>query len=167
MGDYTPKLQKAASPVLEPGEVLEAGVRAMSGGATARIVGGAAGSVVGGAAGALAASAIVSASSSPGEAATAAAGLGALPPQVAVGLTDRRLLIFKRGGISGAAKGLVATIDRAGIAAVDGEDSGSKLMPDRLTVTLIDGRAVDFEVVKLDGFQRVVDAFARQQGPRR
>lgn len=164
MGDYTPKLQKVASQVLEPGEVLHAGVRAMSAGATARIVGGAAGGAAAGAVGAVAAAAIVDGASRAAEEATAAAGLGQLPPQVAVGLTDRRLLVFKRGGVSGAAKGLVATIPRASIVDVDGADSGSKLKPDRLTVTLADGRAVDFEVVKNDGFQRVVEAFRTLPG---
>ena len=159
MGDYTSKLQKVTDAVLEPGERLQAGVRGMRAGATAHIVGGAAGAVAGGAVGAVIAGRVSGAGRDVGNEAETAAGFPDLPPQIAMALTDRRLLVFKRGGVSGKAKDLVVAIPRGDIGSITGADSGSKLRPDRLTVTLTDGSAVDFEVVKNDGYQAIVDAF--------
>lgn len=152
MSRYTDALRKVAETELEPGEQLLAGVRAMSAGATARIVTSAAGSAVGGAVGLL----VTGRLRGRGRAGEQAA---QLPEQVAIGLTDRRLLIFSRSALTGRAKHLVTQVRRADIAAIDGEDSGSKLRPDRLTVRLVDGSKIDFEVVKVDGFQHLVDAF--------
>ncbi len=159
MGDYTPKLSKAATDALEPGETLLAGVRGMSAGSTARIVGGAAGAVGGGAVGLVIADRLTGAKREAGEEAEAEAGLSELPSQLALGLTDRRLLVFGRGGLTGKPKDLVAFIPRDAVASITGEDSGSKLKPDRLTVQLTDGKTVDFEVVKNDDYRRVVEAF--------
>lgn len=161
MGDYTTSLAKAARDVLESGEQLLAGVRGMSAGSTAQIVGGVAGAALGGAVGMVIADKATAKGRASGKEAEAGAGIAALPPQLALGLTDRRLLIFKRGGLSGKAKELVGFVPRESIASIEGEDSGSKLKPDQLRVRLVDGSEVTFEIVKNDGFSHLVDAFAK------
>lgn len=155
---YTKKLADVAGPVLQADEMLLAGVRGMSKGSTKHIVGGAAGATVGGAVGALIGQRAGTAEREAGADQLAEAGLPTLPPQIALGLTHKRLLIFSRSTVSGKAKDLVAEIHRDSIASIDGEAQG-KLAPNRLTVHLKNGAAIDFEVVRLDGFQTMVDAW--------
>ncbi|MEX1207580.1 MAG: hypothetical protein WEE36_03105 [Acidimicrobiia bacterium] len=155
---YTKKLAAVAEAVLQPDEALLAGVRGMSKGSTKHIVGGAAGGVAGGAIGAVVGQRVGKAEREEGADQLAGAGLPTLPPQLALGLTHKRLLIFSRSTVSGKAKDLVAEIPRDRIARIEGEDKG-KLAPNRLTVHLKDGASVDFEIVRLDGFQTIVDAF--------
>ena len=71
--------------------------------------------------------------------------------QVALGLTEQRLLVWKRGGFSGKARDLIGEIAVDLIASIEGSGSGSMLQPDPLTVTLTGGRMVGFEVVRADG----------------
>lgn len=156
---YAAKLRKAAAPVLEPGEELLAGARAMTSGATESIVWGAAGAVAAGGAGVVVADKLTGEAAREGAAQSEEAGLGSAP-QVALGLTPRRLLVFKRSGISGKAKGLLGGLAVADIATVEGADSGSKLKPDLLTVRLRSGELLTFEVVKADGYDEIVKAFA-------
>lgn len=157
---YTPKLQKVAAAVLEPGEELLAGARAMTSGATASIIGGAAGAVAGGGAGLLAAEKLTRDAAEEGQAQAEAAGVGSAP-QVAVGLTSRRFLIWKRSGLSGKAKELIGVLAVEDVTAVEGEDSGSKLKPDLLTLRLRSGESLTFEIVKVDGYGEIVQAFSR------
>jgi hypothetical protein len=155
---YTKKLAAVAGAVLEPDETLLAGVRGMSKGSTKGIVGTAAGGVAGGAIGTILGQRAGKDARQEGAEQAESAGLGTLPPQLAVGLTQKRLLIFSRSPVSGKAKDLVAEIPRDRISHLDGEDKG-KLAPNRLTVHLKDGASVDFEIVRLDGFRTIVDAF--------
>jgi hypothetical protein len=97
-----------------------------------------------------------------GSARSEEAGLGSAP-QVALGLTPRRLLVFKRSGMSGKAKGLLGALPIDDIVTVEGADSGSKLKPDLLTVGLRSGGSLTFEVVKADGCDEIVKAFAGLQ----
>jgi len=158
MASYTKKLAPVANPHLQQGEVLLAAVRGMSKGATKGIVGGTAGMVAGGALGAILGGRAGNDDRAAGEAQARDAGLGDLPPQLALGLTDRRLLVFSRSAVSGKAKDLVGEIPRDRIAEIEGKDLG-KLSPNRLTVHLTDGTAVDFEVVRIDGYQTIVEAY--------
>lgn len=160
MGDYTKNLEAKAAAVLEADEQLLAGARGMSSGSTAQIAAGGAGAVAGGAVGSAVADKATRGRRQEGRQQEAAAGLGELPPQLAVGLTTKRLLVFKRGSLSGKPKELVAELPRESITAIAGEDSGSMVKPDRLHVRLTDERAVTFEIVKKDGYQGIVDAFA-------
>lgn len=143
MAGYVDTLRPVAESHLEPGETLLAGARGMRSHGTAQIVGG----IICGVA-----------STTPHANGTPVDGL---PAQIAVGLTDRRLLVFKRGGISGRARDLVATIPRASIVTVEGVASDSKLTPDWLTATLDDGAVIHFEIVTMDNFESIVSAFAR------
>ena len=156
---YTGKLQKVAASVLEPGEDLLAGARAMTSGATASIIGGAAGAVAGGGAGMLIADKLTGDAAKEGRARAERAGVGSAP-QVALGLTSRRLLVWKRSGLSGKAKELIGTLPVEEIASVEGEDSGSKLKPDLLTLGLRSGESLTFEIVKADGYGEIVQAFS-------
>lgn len=158
MAAYTPKLAKVAKDVLEPGETLLAGARAMTKGATKSIIAGAAGAVAGGAAGVAVAGAVSGKEAEEGRKQAKDAGLGDAA-QVAVGLTDRRLLVWKRSGLSGKAKDLIGEIPVSRIAKIEGRDSGSKLKPDDLSVGLSDGSTVDFEVVTADGYEGIARAF--------
>lgn len=166
MADYTKKLQPVAEDVLESGERLLGAVRASGRGVTRAVIGGAAGAVGGvtaapamGGVGAVIGSEAGAADRAEGRQEEEAAGLPPLPPQMALGLTDRRLLIFKRSALSGKPKELVAQIPRDRIEGIEGEDSGSALKPDRLTVVLIDGGQVSFEIPRADGFAPLVEAF--------
>lgn len=160
MGDYTPKLAKAAEGVLDPGEALLAGSRAMSKGGTKGIVAGAAGAVAGGGAGMAVGNAVSREAAEEGRVQAEEAGIGHAS-QVAVGLTPRRVLVWKRSGLSGKAKGLLGEIPLERVRDIEGADSGSKLKPDRLTVHLTDGSHVEFEVVKTDGYERILREFQR------
>jgi hypothetical protein len=155
MAAYTGKLAKVAGPVLAPGEQLQAGARGMRWGFTKELASHAARGVVGGAV-----AAAIPGSAEDGAEQAARAGLPDLPPQLALGLTDRRLLVFKRSAMSGKAKELVGELARDRIRHVEAIASDSKLRPDRLGVQLDDGEAVWFEVVRGDGAQAIADAFA-------
>jgi hypothetical protein len=160
MGDYTPKLAKVAADVVGPGEALLAGSRAMSKGSTKGIIAGATGAVAGGAVGMAIGASIAKEGVEEGRAQAGAAGIDHAP-QIAIGLTDRRLLIWKRGGLSGKPKDLIGEIPLDLVGSIDGEDSGSKLKPDRLTVHLTDGAEVEFEIVKADGYEKILTEFQR------
>ena len=160
MGDYTTKLAKAAEAVLQPGETLLAGTRAMTKGGTKGIVAGAAGAVAGGAAGMAVGDAVSREDVAEGRAQAEGAEIGHAP-QVAVGLTSQRLLVWKRSGLSGKAKSILGEIPLERVRDMDGSDSRSKLKPDRLTVHLTDGSHVEFEVVKADGYESIVGEFQR------
>jgi hypothetical protein len=65
--------------------------------------------------------------------------------------------------MSGKAKGLLGALPIDDIATVEGADSGSKLKPDLLPVGLRSGGSLTFEVVKADGCDEIVKAFAGLQ----
>lgn len=159
MGEYTPKMQKVAAKELRPGESLLAGCRAMTRGSTAAIVAGAAGAVAGGAGGLMLGAKLTGENAAEGRAQADLAGIGHAA-QVALGLTEQRLLIWKRGGLLGKAKNVIGEIPCELIATIEGSASDSMLKPDPLTVTLTDGRVVDFEVVRADGVDGIVASFA-------
>lgn len=157
---YTEKFEKAAKDVLRPGETVQAAVRGMSRGGTAAIAGGAAGGMVG-SVGIAAGASYGQAATRTGDEQTEAAGFGALPAQLAFGLTDQRLLFFGRSSLTGAAKKLVAELPRDAIRAIIGEPSSNPMRPDQLTVHLDGDRTLEFEVVRNDGVATLIDAFDR------
>ena len=157
MAEYVDKLQKKAAEVMDSGEALVAAVRAMSKGGTKAIVLGTVGAVLGGASVAAGANA----GNKAGDAARdqAAAAKISHATQVALGLTDRRLLIWSRGAFLGRAKDLIGEIALDRIQSIEGQTSGSMMTPDPLRVRLADGNLIEFEIVKVDGIERFVKAF--------
>lgn len=160
MGDYTPKLSKVAGDHLQPGERLIAGIRAMSKGSTGSIIAGITGATVGGAAGMVHASKATEKAAGEGREQSEDAGVGHAA-QVAVGLTDQRVLVFKRSPLSGKAKELLGAVPLSDVDNISGADSGSKLKPDTLTVHLNGGSLLEFEAVKADDYNSVVQAYAQ------
>jgi hypothetical protein len=159
MGDYSRRLNRVLD--LEPGERILAGARGMTKGATKGIVGGAAGAGFG-----ASGIAVGSRAGAEDRAAAAdeheAAGLPRLPTQVAVGLTDRRLILIRRSPITGRPTHVIASVPRSRIEAITGDTPLSAFKPDRLAVALDDGTRLTFEIVRRDGQAGIVEAFAQE-----
>lgn len=133
---YTSRLSKAAAAVLRPGEELLAGARAMPKGAIGPPAG--------------------------DEGSVAAA----VPyvPRVALGMTDRRLLVFRRGGLRGSPKDLIGEIPIERIAALQEPPSERPARTEAFLLHLTDGSALAFEVLRADGADAIVSAFRAAKG---
>jgi len=123
---------------LEAGEGVVAGVRVNQKGASRAAAGGAVGGLLG--------AAVAHKMTKGGREAQAAAGF---PPnaQLAFALTDRRLLVFDRGAMSGRPKRFLTSMPLSDIVSVRYEPA--KLVP-RIHLGLASGAEVGFEAVRLD-----------------
>ncbi len=162
MGDYTPRLAKLAQHELQPGETFLAGAKAMSRGGSrppddpsltdSQIL---SGSV----------SQRLADEAAFGESGTFEAPTREAPNPVAVGLTDRRLMVWKRGGFTGRPKEIIGRIPLDRITAIE-EESSSPELASRATsramrVRLSAGGSIDFDVPPGCGRHDVVQAFER------
>lgn len=116
---------------LEPGEAFVAGAFVMTPGTMKRQMAGALGGVVG--------AAIASSGSS-------ASGSFDLPRRFVLGLTDRRLLLFKPDALWAKPKELIATIPLADIASAGFTSGGA--MSNAASIVLRTGQSLDVEVAK-------------------
>ncbi len=158
MGDYTPRLAKLAQRELQPGEKLLAGAKAMSRGGTrspdelsftdSQIL---SGSV----------SQRLADEAAFGESGTFEAPRREAPNPVAVGLTDRRLMVWKRGGFTGRPKEVIGRIPLDRITAIEEQGSPPELASRSLRVRLSEGGVIDFDVPPGCGRHDVVQAFQR------
>jgi len=88
------------------------------------------------------------------------------PTTVAVGLTDRRLMVWKRGGFTGRPKEVIGRIPLDRIAAIEEESSPPELASRSLRVRLSAGGVIDFDVPPGCGRHGVVQAFERLRSRR-
>lgn len=116
MGDYRDKLAKKASELLVPGEQLLAGARLVR-------------SVIG--------AMIVERTAGDDGPKGLLAGNLELPKQVAIGLTDRRVIFWSRSMLTGGANKMVGELAHDQVARID-YDNGALM--GKLDITLVDGR---------------------------
>jgi hypothetical protein len=163
MGDYTGKLAKEASGVLADGETLLAGARAMAKGFTKGSLYGGIGGAVGGAIGAM-----VGARGAKGAAGSADATAAAFPKDamIAIGLTDRRLLVWRRSKMTGGVKDLAAEYPIERVASVAPDSTRAIVKVPTLVIGFDDGSTVTVEVVRFDGTDGLVSAFERVKSAR-
>jgi hypothetical protein len=136
MGGYADKLQGKASEVMEPGESLLAAIRTMPRGTTMGIgIGGAVGAVV----------ADRQAKKAHAQQTEGSAAASWPPVRSAVGLTDRRLLIFNYTAM-GKPKELVGQFPLDQIASLDVE----KGLTNKVRFNFNDGSAAQVECAKLE-----------------
>ncbi len=131
-------LKSLCEPHLEPGEEFLGGTRVNQKGMAKAAAGFGIGGAIGGG--------IAAAATSKNRAAQTDAGFPTTP-QLAFGLTDRRLLVFNRSVMSGKPKDLLASVALAEIASSHFEPA--KLVP-KLHLVLTSGAEVGFEAIKLD-----------------
>lgn len=156
---FTDTFAKSAAGDLQPGESVLAAARGMPVGAVARVAGSAGGAVAGGAIGAIIGIKMTEKRAAEGAAQGVAAGVGELPSQLSLGLTDRRLLIYRRSPVSGKTTEFFGEIPRSSIRSIDAFEGSNPLKPHRLSVTLTDGATVEFEIVRMDGAAPLAEAF--------
>ncbi|MGH2808539.1 MAG: hypothetical protein ACRDKT_14825 [Actinomycetota bacterium] len=146
MGGYTDKLRGKAGEVMEPGERLLAAIRTMPRGTTLGVgIGGAVGAVV------------ADRQAKKGAAQQTEGSAAASWPAVrsAVGLTDRRLLIYDYT-FTGKPKDLIGEFLLDQVASL-GVDKG---LTNKVTFGFNDGSAVQVECAKLEKVDDFVSAFA-------
>lgn len=154
MSDYRQDLQQHAASVLAPGERLLASVRAMPVGP----FGGSMGIFAGAAVGALIQAVAISRS-------VKKARLSGFPiaGRMAIGLTDRRVVVWQRGGfLGGAITKLVGDVPLTRIARIDGEPVPGR---SKLTFVLRDARAVTVEADKRDAPHLLAESFNQSAFP--
>lgn len=83
--------------------------------------------------------------------------------QLLIGLTDRRILFFEVGAMSGKAKELAAAVEQRDVHRMSVE---KHKMTYSLTITFADNSARIFECVRMTKPQDVVDAFDTMKGTR-
>jgi hypothetical protein len=83
--------------------------------------------------------------------------------QLLIGLTDRRILFFDVGAMSGNAKELAAAVE---LRDVHGMSVEKHKMTYSLTITFADNSARIFECVRMTKPQDIVDAFDKMKGTR-
>jgi hypothetical protein len=139
---WTKKIGKAAGGELRPGEQLVAGMFLQPAGTAGQMIGRGVGGIVGSAvASKLRTKDDGSIASDSGTAAT-------LPDKkVALGLTDRRVLVYGFGGLSGKPKTLLTSFAREALAGVDVE--GGKLS-NRITLVFADGSGKVYEAPRMN-----------------
>lgn len=157
MANYTKKMQPIAAGVLQPGEVLLAGCRANAKGTTnAAAVGGAFG-LIGGAVAVAVMRNKAEKEEDGDDVAGSIAARWPKEPQVAIGLTDRRLLVWKRSMMTAKPTELIAEFPREQVTSLTAERGK---LSDPMTILFADGSAVLVEVVRIDGARRIVAAAA-------
>jgi Bacterial PH domain len=145
MGGYTDKLQPKAAEVMQPGERLLGAIRTMPRGTTMGIgIGGAIGAVV-------ADRQAKKANARQEEGSNAAAWP---PKRSAVGLTDKRLLIFDYTAM-GKPKSLIGEFPLDDVASL----TVDKGLTNKVSLAFTDGSAVQLECAKLEKIDDFVTAF--------
>ena len=160
MGDYSKKLAKKAAEDLEPGEQLHAASRALAPGALKSISFSAGGAVGLGAAGVMAADAATSGDVADGKQQAEAMELP-LATQMALAVTDSRLMVYSRSALTGRAKDLLGSVplDR-----IESMTAATGKMKDSLTLAVAGGESIELDIVKVDGAEPLATAFSRATG---
>jgi hypothetical protein len=140
-------LEAEAAPHLEPGERIVAGARVNQRG---RTVGTGLNGGIGGRAGAVVGQRLVR----PGGAARAPVGFPATT-QMALALTDRRLMVFARGSVTGRPKDYLASLRLDEIA--DVEYVPGRIVP-HLVLRLANGTRVELEALRIDAPEELAQA---------
>jgi hypothetical protein len=91
-------------------------------------------------------------------------GLPTMPPLLALGLTDRRILVFSRGAVTGRTRAFVGAVPRERIRRLDVEAKTVPFGRDRLTIHLVDGAPVAVETVRGASVERFTEAFHERRG---
>ncbi|MCZ7527150.1 MAG: hypothetical protein M5U14_12665 [Acidimicrobiia bacterium] len=161
MGDYVAKIAGRVSADLEPGERLLAAMKAMPRGAVKAIVYPAAGMANLGVAGAVAGSEIADRHAAEGRDEAEAVGVET-NAQMITGLTDRRILLWKMGGLRAAPKHVLGELPRAQVASVTmGTAKVLGQTMAEVTVTTTDGAQLHLQVPRVQRreAERFVEAF--------
>ena len=161
MADFAKKIMKTRSGDLQPGEKLTEATVGQPSGTFSRQAAGALGGVVGVLAAKKMASKREEALQGAGDSGMAASVPG--DKQLLIGLTDRRLLFFEVGAMSGNAKSLAAAIDLVDVHKMAVE---KHKMTSSLVITFADNSARMFECVKTTKPQDLVEAFDQSKGSR-
>lgn len=156
MGDYRDKLAKKATDVLLPEEELLAGARLVR-----SVLGMATGVAVGGVIGAM----IVNRSGADDGPKGLLAGSLELPKQVAVGLTDRRIIFWARSLWTGGATKVLGELELSQVAEIT-YDQGAWM--GKLDIRLVDGSQLHFEAPRMEkgSARRIGDEWQRIAGSR-
>jgi hypothetical protein len=157
---FTKTFSNAAQAELQPGETVLAAARGLPKGAVARVAGATGGLAGAGAVGAIIGLKVTGKKAEEGAAQGATAGLDTLPPQLALGLTNRRLLVYRRSTVSGKMTDFFGEIPRERIRSIDSFEGSNPFKPHRLTVTLDDGGTIEFEIVRMDKASPLSEAFS-------
>jgi hypothetical protein len=153
MTDFADALASFAADLLQPGERLLAAVRGRArdtgaeGGRSAEPYVGKIGSVLG------------PKIPRPRPSTDPRTGLPSLPPLLDLGLTDRRVLVFARGAITGRTRRLTGLIPRDRVHRLELDAARLPFGRDRLTIHLVDGAPLTVEVARATDTTRFVDAF--------
>lgn len=156
MPDYVKKIMKSRAEDLQPGEVLEAATLGQPSGTFSQ-------QAMGGLVGVLAAKKVAAkrqASLDGADESGIAASIAKGEPLM-IALSDRRLLFFKVGAMSGNAKELASDVELKNVHTMTAE---KHKMTFSLVVTFSDNSARMFECVKMTKPQDVVDAFNKRTG---
>jgi len=156
MPDFVKKIMKACADDLQAGEVLEAATVGQPSGTFSR-------QAMGGLVGVLAAKKVAS-KREEGLDGASDSGIAATIPQgeqLMIGLSDRRMLFFKMGAMSGNAKELAASVELRDVHELSLE---KHKMTYSLVMTFNDNSARMFECVKMSKPHDLVDAFDKFKG---
>ena len=158
MPDFVKKIKKARPDDLEAGEELLAATVGQPMGTFSR-------QALGGIVGVLASKKMADKKLAALDGADASGIAASVPEniQLVVGVTDRRVLFFEQGIMSGSPKELVASFPHSEIHEMSLE---KQKMTSALTIRFSDNSARMLECVKMAKPQDVVDAFAKQKGSR-
>jgi hypothetical protein len=142
MGNWANKISKAAAGELQPGEQVVAGMFVQPLGSSSRMVGAATGGLVG------AALASKLRTKDDGTLVSDTGSAASLPDQkLAIGLTDRRLLVYSFGGLMGKPKELLTSLDRSALAGVDVQNGK---LANRVTLVFADGSGKMYEAPRMN-----------------
>jgi len=158
MPDFVKKIKKARSEDLEDGEVLQAATIGQPSGTFSR-------QAMGGIIGVLAAKKVAEKRSEAAEQ-DGTTGIAATVPgnaQIVIGLTDRRLLFFHHGAMSGNPKELAAAVELSDVHEITLE---KHKMTSSLAMRFVDNSVRLYECVKMAKPQTLVDAFEKLKGSR-
>ncbi len=158
MPDFVKKIKKARSEDLQSGEVLEAATIGQPSGTFSR-------QAMGGLIGVLAAKKVAEKRHETVED-SGTTGIAATVPgneQIVIGLTDRRLLFFRHGVMSGNPKELAAAVELREVHEIALE---KHKMTSSLIIRFVDNSVRMYECVKMAKPQTLVEAFHKLKGSR-
>lgn len=153
MADYLETLAPLAADVLEHGERLRAALRGRArdggddGGRRAEVYVGRIGSILG------------PKIPQPRPPIDPRTGLPSLPPLLALGLTERRVIVFSRGPITGRVLDFVGSIPGERIHRLEAEPARMPLRRDRLTIHLTKGPSLIVDGLRRGEVERFATAF--------
>jgi len=158
MADFVKKIKKARAEDLQDGEVLQAATIGQPSGTFSR-------QAVGGLIGVLAAKKVAEKRQQSLDDSGDSGMASSVPAnqQIVIGLTDRRVLFFRQGAMSGSPKELAAAFELRDVHEMTLE---KHKMTYSLVIRFVDNSARMFECVKMAKPQTVVDAFHKLKGTR-